>query len=137
MSQQSVVIDLPDDIYNKYKQRAEQMQRSVEAEIIESVFKAAPTNDELTGELAELVTQLAFLDIKALRRIARNHLAKKEAARIESLHFKRQSDGLDEVETKELTGLMKKMERWFVLRNEALGLLIERGQDVTEFAPKK
>lgn len=137
MSKQSVVIDLPEDIYNKYKQRAQQMQRSVEAEIVESVFKAVPTNDALSTELEGLVAQLAFLDNKALRRLAGSHLAKKEASRIESLHFKRQSEGLEEVETKELTDLMKKMERWFVLRNEALGLLIERGQDITEFAPKK
>jgi len=31
---------------------------------------------------------------------------------------------------------MKKFDRWFVLRNEALGLLIKREQDVTGSVPK-
>lgn len=138
MSNQSVIIDLPENIYNKYKQRAEQKQRSVEAEIVESIAKAVPTNDdELSAELEDLVSQLAFLDDKALLRIARNNLSRKVAARIETLHFKRQSEGLADSENKELAELMKKFERWFVLRNEALGILIERGQDVSEFAQRK
>ncbi len=94
MSKQSVVIDLPEDIYNKYKQRAQQMQRSVEAEIVESVFKAVPNNDIVPSDLDEVVAQLGFLDNKALRRIARSRLPKKDTAKIESLHFKRQSEGL-------------------------------------------
>ena len=136
MSNQSVVIDLPEDIYNKYKERAEKTHRSVEAEIADSIFKAASSNNELSTEIERLVAQLAFLDNKALGRVARSQFAKKESARIESLHSKRQNEGLEEVEARELTELMKKFDRWFVLRNEALGLLIERGQDITEFAPK-
>jgi hypothetical protein len=138
MLNQSVLIDLPENIYNKYKQRAEQMQRSVEAEIVESIARAAPANaDDLSAELHDLVVQLGFLDDKALFRIARSHQPKKEATRIETLHFKRQSEGLADSESKELAELMKKFDRWFVLRNEALGLLLERGQDVSEFARKK
>jgi uncharacterized phage-associated protein len=138
MSNQSVLIDLPENIYNKYKQRAEQMQRSVEAEIVESIAKAAPANaDDLSAELQDLVVQLGFLDNKALARIARSNQPKKETARIETLHFKRQSEGLADSESKELAELMKKFDRWFVLRNEALGILLERGQDVSEFAPRK
>lgn len=138
MSNQSVLIDLPENIYNKYKHRAEQMQRSVEAEIVESIAKAAPKNDdELSGELQELVIQLGFLDDKALVRIARSNQSKKEASRIETLHLKRQSEGLDDSESKELAELMKKFDRWFVLRNEALGILLERGQDVSEYTRRK
>jgi hypothetical protein len=137
MTKQSVVIDLPQEIYNRYKQRAEQRQHTVEAEIVESVLKALPTTEALSAELEGLVAQLAFLDNKALRRLAQSRLSKKEATRLESLHLKRQGEGLSEVETKELAELMQKMERWFVLRNEALGLLIERGEDVSEFAPKR
>lgn len=136
MSNQSVVIDLPEDIYNKYKQRAEQNQHSVEAEIAESLLRAVPANENLS-ELDRLVAQLAFLDDNSLRRIAKNRLPKKEAMRLERLHFKQQAEGLEAIETGELTELMKKFNRWFVLRNEALGLLIERGQNISEFTPKK
>ncbi|MBN9393555.1 MAG: hypothetical protein J0I20_36325 [Chloroflexi bacterium] len=127
MSNQSVVIDLPEDIYNKYKQRAEQTQRSVEAEITASLLKAAPDNPELTTELDNLVAQLAFLDDKALKRLAKSRLPKKEVTQIERLHSKQQAEGLSETETNELAEIMRKFDRWFVLRNEALGLLIERG----------
>jgi len=122
---QSVVIDLPEDIYSKYKQRAEQMQRTVEAEIIEVIAKATPAKDELSTELEGLVTQLAFLEDKALTRIAQSKFPKKNSIKIESLHFKRQNEGFDEVENSQLAALMKKFERWFVLRNEALGLLMQ------------
>lgn len=137
MPKQSVIIDLPDDVYNKYKQRAEQMQRPIEAEIVEVVSKAAFPDDELPAELEELVTQLAFLNDKALQRVASSKLTKKEAARIETLHYKRQSEGLNNLEIEELAALMRKFNRWFVLRNAALGLLIERSQNVTESAPKE
>lgn len=137
MSNQSVIIDLPENIYNKYKQRAEETQRTVEAEITETVANAAPNNGELSAELEELVAQLTFLDDKALERIARSTLAKKDAAKIESLHFKRQSVGLGDSEKVNLAELMKKFDRWFVLRNKAIGLLIGRGHDVSEFIPRK
>ncbi len=137
MTNQSVIIDLPESIYSKYKRQAEQMQRSVEAEIVEGVSRAVPNNDELTTQLEDLVTQLAYLDDKALLRIARSKLAKKDASRIETLHIKRQSEGLTDLESTDLAGLMKKFDRWFVLRNEALGLLIARGQNVAEFARGK
>lgn len=134
MQKQSVVIDLPDNIYNQYKQRAEQKQRTIEAEIVEVVSKAVPLADELSPELENLVAQLVFLDDKALQRIARSKSSKKDASQLEALHFKRQNEGLTEVEAHELSNLMKKFERWFVLRNEALAILMERGQNVP---PKK
>ena len=138
MSTQSVVIDLPEDLYNIYKQQASQKQRTVEAEIVEAVAKVAPmlVSDKLPAELEELVAQLVFLDNAGLRRIAQSKANRKETARIEVLHFKRQDTGLDESERKELGDLMKKFDRWFVLRNEALGLLIKREQDVTGSVPK-
>ena len=136
MQKQSVVIDLPDDVYNKYKQRAAHTQRTVEAVITEVVFKAAPVDDKLNNELEELVAQLAFLDGPALERIAHSKMPQKEAVRIEALHFKRQNHQLDTPQTEELAQLMKKFDRWFVLRNAALDTLIERGSSVAELVPR-
>lgn len=134
MQKQSVVIDLPDEIYNEYKRRAEQTHRTVEAEIIEVISKAAPAGDKLSDELEGLVAQLSFLEDNAVARIAASKFSKKESARIEALHFKRQSEGLTEAETVELAALMKKFNRWFVLRSEAQNILMERGQDISKFA---
>ncbi len=57
---------------------------------------------------------------------------KKLAAKIEALHLKRQNQGLTEPKTEELADLMKSFNWQFVLRNEAIGLLLERGQDVSD-----
>jgi glutamine synthetase adenylyltransferase len=134
---QSVIIDLPEDIYNKYKQRAEETQRTVEAEITETVANAAPNNDKLSAELEELVAQLVYLDDKHLERFSRSTFPKKDASKIESLHYKQQSEGLDDSENEKLTRLMKKLDRWFVLRNEAIGLLIKRREIIANFAQQK
>jgi len=127
MPKQSVVIDLPEDVYNKYKEQALQTDSTIEAEIIEVVAKGVPTivSDKLSAELEGLVMQLAFLDNVALGRVASSKFSHKDATRIEALHFKSQDTGLNETEKKELSELMKRFDRWFVLRNEALGLLLK------------
>lgn len=134
MSNQLVTIDLPEDIYKQYKQLAEVKKRTVEAEILEAVAKAAPAKDKLPSDLEQLVSQLVFLDDPALMRLAKSTFAKKDAAKIDSLQYREQNEGLNEAEKEKLASLMKKLSRWFVLRNEALGLLLQRGHPASEFA---
>lgn len=101
------------------------MQHSIEAEIVETVSKVTPADDSLSADLEELLVQLKFLKDEALVNLAQNNFPKRDASKIEALYYKRQSEGLDETETEKLTELMRKFNQWFVLRNEAINLLLQ------------
>ena len=137
MSKQTISIDLPEDLYNQYTQLSEVKKRIVASEVLEVVAKATSASDKLPSDLERLVSQLVFLDDAHLMRLAKSTFSKKDAAKIESLQFKEQNEGLIEAEQVKLAELMKKLSRWFVLRNEALGVLLKRGHPASEFAPKR
>src|SRR5437870_3934878 len=106
MPVQSVIVHLPDVLYARLRQRAEQAQRSVEDELLEVVATAVPASEELPGELAEAVASLALLDDVALERAARSRLAAEAAERMEALHLQQQRQGLTATEAGELAGLV-------------------------------
>lgn len=89
MTIQAVTLHLPSSLYERLKRRADQADRTVEAELLNVVTAAVPTEDLLPAYLEEAVAPLATLDDAALWRAARNHLPKKTAAQIERLHLKR------------------------------------------------
>jgi plasmid stability protein len=137
MATTTITLNIPNEIYERIKHRAEQTQRSVETELMEVVVSAIPVENDTDSENQRAVESLKFLDNKALWRIARRQLSKKEADKIETLHFKRQDEGLTNQETETLRLLMKKYDRTFLLRNMAMKMLMERGFDISEFAPKQ
>lgn len=106
MAIQPVTLNLPRALYNRLKHRAEQANRTLEAELLEVVATAVPVADELPTDLAEAISPLALLDDEALWRAARNHLPAEVAAQLEELHLKRQREGLTEAETQTLAGLV-------------------------------
>lgn len=133
MATKSIILNLPEVLYERIRQRAEQKQHSIETELIEVVISAVPVLDELPADLAKAVSFLAFLDDKALERAAKNPMPKKSYAKLQSLHLKRQREGLDEAETKLLADLMKRYEQAFLVRTHALEILRQRGHDISAF----
>jgi len=134
MAIQPVTLNLPRALYNRLKHRAEQANRTVEAELLEVVATAVPVADELPTDLAEAISPLALLDDEALWRAARNHLPAEVAAQLEELHLKRQREGLTEAETQTLAGLVRQYERVMLICAQAARLLKQRGYDVSELA---
>ncbi|MEI6046455.1 MAG: hypothetical protein WCS37_19060 [Chloroflexota bacterium] len=107
---QAITVNLPEPVYQRLKERAAQTQRSVENEL---------------------------LDDKTLWQAARTHLSTKLIGRMEKLHDKRRNDTLTIAEEKELTDLLKDYEKAIVLRSEAMGILLERGYDISKLTNKK
>ncbi len=132
MTIQAVTLHLPSSLYERLKRRAEQADRTVEAELLDVVTTAVPTEDLLPAYLEEAVAPLAMLDDAALWRAARSHLPKKTAAQIERLHLKRQREGLTNTETESLVNDMRQYERTLLVRARAAALLKQRGHDVSE-----
>ena len=136
MSIRPVVLQLPDDMYDRLQQRAEQAHHTLESELLEVLASAVTASDELSRNLAEALSSLAFLDDDDLWRAARSHLPKESAARLESLHLKAQRVGLTDREKTEEAALLRKYERCMLVRAEAAALLNHRGHDIHMLAPE-
>jgi plasmid stability protein len=102
MAVQTVTVHLPDTLYHQVKQRADQMHRSVEDELVAVVAEALPTLDDLPTDIAEAMTQLIFLTDKELWQAASATVAASEHKRMQALLLKRQREGLTPHEEQEL-----------------------------------
>jgi plasmid stability protein len=132
MTIQAITLNLPETLYDRLKQRAEQTHRSIEDELLETVATAIPLTEELPDDLNEAISHLHLLDDQALWRAARSHLSTDVAAEMEQLHLKRQREGLTENETQTLNSLLHQYERTMLVRAQAAALLKQRGHDVSE-----
>jgi hypothetical protein len=136
MSLQPVTVNLPQSLYDRLRRRAEQSKRTLEAELVEAVASAVPPGDKLPDDLAEALNSLTLLDDEALWRAARGPLPSQAAEKLESLHLKRQSQGLTETEASELEGLVRQYERTMLVRAYAAKFLKERGHDISGLIPR-
>jgi plasmid stability protein len=132
MAVQPLTLNVPEPLYARLKQRAEQASRSVEDETLDFLAEALPEADELPAGLAEAASQLTVLDDEALWQAARNRLASELSVRLEELHLKRQREGLSEVEAGMLASLMPQYERAMLVRARAAALLHQRGHSVAD-----
>jgi plasmid stability protein len=133
---QTLTLNLPDVLYARLRQRAELAHRSVEAELLEVLAMAVPITDEVPAELSEALSQLSLLDDEVLWRAARGHLSEEIAEQLETLHVKRQREGLTDAEAQTLTALVQQYERAMLVRAQAAALLHERGYHVGELTAK-
>jgi len=131
MTVETMTLSLPSSLYNQLKRRAERARRTIEAELLEAVVVGVQADDELPGDLAQIVSSLSLLDDVVLWRAARSHLPAAVSAQIEALHLKRQSEGLTASEVQTLGELMCQYERAMLVRAEAVLLLKQRGYDVS------
>jgi plasmid stability protein len=128
---QDVLLRLPNPLYERIKQRADQARHSVEDELIDVLATAVPVVDELPAGLAEAVASLATLDDGDLWDAARSHMPVDDAERLEELNFKRQRDGLTVTEVAEAATLLARYDRTMLVRARAAAVLKERGHDIS------
>ncbi len=132
MAVQAVTVNLPDPLYQRLARRASRTHRTVEAEIVDAMNTSLPDEpDELPADMAEAIAALHLLADDDLWRAARQTLDAERAADIETLHIKRQSDGLSASETEALATLMNEYTRIMLVRARSAALLKQRGHDVS------
>jgi len=130
MAQQTLILNIPDDLYHRLQQRAEFSRRTMEDELLD-LLTTAMVDDEIPADIQEAVAALASLDDAVLWQTARDsHLTPEQAEEVEELHFKRQREGLTNSEQQRLTWLMHQYDKALLVRSHALGLLKERGHDI-------
>src|SRR5207245_3278418 len=96
--ERTVTLPWPEPLYDSLKHRAQQHQRSVEAETLDVRAAGVAMAETLPGELASAIAPLALLDDTSLWRAARTPLASEAAEQMDELHLKRQREGLTEAE---------------------------------------
>jgi len=132
LAAQAVTLQLPSSLFERFKRRADEARRTVEAEILDAVAQAAPETEELPPDLAEFLVRLDAFEDEALWQLARtSHLSRDESAELEDLHLKWQSEGLTPAENARTAFLVGQYERAMVLRAHAARVLKERGHDIS------
>jgi plasmid stability protein len=131
MSTETLTLQVPSPVYEHLKQRAAQTRRSVEEETLEVLAMAVPPVRTLPAELEAALASLQALDDAALREAAQCRLAVDVSAALQSLHHKRQREGLTDAEAAKLAELIRQYERHMLVRAQAAALLKTRGRDIS------
>jgi uncharacterized protein with von Willebrand factor type A (vWA) domain len=133
MSTNTLTLHIPGPLYDHLKQLAAQTHRSVEEETLEALATAVPQGPSLSAELQEALASLVEQDDEALVEAARSHLPSDVSSELQSLHHKRQREGLSAGEAARLADLVQQYERQMLVRAQAAALLKARGRDVRGF----
>src|SRR5215471_5883978 len=99
-------LNIPDDLYQRLKQRAEETHRSVEEEALAALAASVPEEDQIPPELEHLLHSMASLDDETLWRAARNELAREAAEEIRRLRAKQKRKGLTVAEKQRYADLL-------------------------------
>lgn len=131
MSTQTIILQVPDELYARLRQRASQSQRSVEAEFVSVLAEAVPGDDELEPDLAEATAALAQFDDDELWEVARGSFPEESSNELQTLHDKQQRSVLGKHESERSDELCLQYERFMLMRARSALLLKERGHDVS------
>jgi hypothetical protein len=135
MAMKPITLQLPEKIYELYRQKAEQAQRSVEDEVLEVVSASAPP-DGMSPELAQEIEALKSLSDKLLWKVAaQSHLTVRESQKLARLNAKQQREGSSSLLPEEAQiqkELLYQYERRMLIRAQAILLLQQRGHDISK-----
>ena len=132
MPGKSITLDLPEDLYERVRQVAEQSQRPVERVLVESIrllFVLPPTSTDVATDLAALP---GYSDA-ALWAVVYQRLAWPQSQRLHELSVKNKLKKLTEDEQSAFEHLLTLNDRAMLLRSEALLLLKNRGHDIAAY----
>ena len=135
MGHYSVILAVPDDIYDCARRIAEGTSQSIEAVLLQQLKEAFtnPLPNLAPEELKELEA-LKFLSDDALWTIAREQMLEDRQVRMQTLMDANSQGTLDDTQRSELEALVAQGQRLSVRKAQAAALLTERGYPVTRAA---
>ncbi len=127
MGEKSVTLQLPDELYESVQAAAEASERPLEEVLLESigVLFRRPSAD-----LERMLAELADYSDSQLWAVVYRRLPWTQSLRLRELNAKGE---LTDAEQSELEQLIDLVDRYMLLRSEALLLLKQRGQDVDTY----
>jgi hypothetical protein len=132
MSGKSITLDLPEDLYERVRQVAEQSHRPLERVLVESLrllFVLPPTSTDVAIILAAMPS---YSDAQ-LWAVVYQRLAWPQSQRLHELSAKNKREELTEDEQSDLEYLITLNDHAMLLRSEALLLLKNRGHDIAAY----
>jgi len=132
MPGKAITLDLPEDLYERVRQVAEQSQRPLERVLVESIrllFVLPPTATDVATTLAAMP---GYSDAQ-LWAVVYQRLAWPQSQRLHELSAKNKLEKLTEDEQSECEHLLTLTDRAMLLRSEALLLLKNRGHDIATY----
>lgn len=130
MAQQTLILNISEDLYHRLKQRAGAAHRSVEAEVVNTLSASVAADAEKPGALAELLDALARMDDEALWQASRNTLAREADEGLRQLRARRVHEQLTAEEVQRQTDLLRQYDRGLLIRSHSIVLLRQRGRTI-------
>jgi hypothetical protein len=127
MTQQPVLLQLPEDLYERVRQIAEESNRPLENVLLDSLallFGDWPDEATLSPQFLETLTD------EQLWAIVHRALAWPQDIRLRELTTLGKQGNLSAEEQTEMERLVDQVDRYVLVRSQALVLLKQRGQDV-------
>jgi hypothetical protein len=124
-------LSIPDDLYQRLKQRAEETQRTVEAQLVKTISAGLIVEEEeLPTDITDALAALETADDEALWRAARSRVPLEMAREVQKLKRKQQRVNLTEAERQKLDELLHQYDLVMLIRAKAAALLKQHGHDV-------
>ncbi len=124
-------LNIPDDLYQRLKQRAEEAHRTVEAQLVKTISAGLVIEEEeLPIDIANALAALETADDEALWRAARSRVPLEIAREVQKLKRKQQRGSLTEAEQHKLDELLHQYDLVMLIRAKAAALLKQYGHDV-------
>lgn len=137
MTHQTITIDLPESVYQQFRQASETVHRPMDEIVAEAVVAATPAT-AVTQTMRSALAQLAYLNDAALWQAARSTMTVEQRERLATLRYEQQRIGLTTSEQAEEESLQKLYRETILVRAQAASLLKQRGydiSDVSQFTP--
>jgi len=130
MAEETLTLNVPERMYQRLKQRAEEEHRSLEEAALAALAASVPEKEQLPPAWEELLDSMTSLDDEALWRAALNEVGRRANAGIHRLRAKRQARSLTVAEEERLAELLRQEDRGLLIRAQACALLKQRGRDI-------
>lgn len=132
MPQQTVSVTLPEPLYQRVRETAAVLARSVQDVLTESIALALPRLEkDLPPEIRSELGPMALLSDAELHKVGRETLDQDRQARLEALAERQKKQPLGEAERAELDELMAETQRVMLHRAEARRLMALRGYQIS------
>ena len=131
----SLTVQMPEKLLRSLQRRALQSRQPVGKEVVELIESALSQADLRDTDITELLQPLETMTDDDLWNAAESRLPKTLARKLESLHSKRQREGLTKAEREQAQMLAQQYERGLLIRAQAAAVLKARGHDVARLLP--
>ena len=134
MSIYPVVVELPEDIYERVERTAKGLKQPVQQALMKIVEAGLPSLSKVPPEYQPELEALEAMSDEKLWEIARSEMAAVQQDRLDHLLQKNQAEDLSETEQQDLDRLHAEANRLMLQKSYAYTLLKWRGHQVPKLA---